>query len=79
MHRCEEWNANASSSTSGSEERNSDASHRGEERNADASSSTSGGEERNGDVFPSARHGEGCLGLGRGDAMVVDVRGRGRR
>ena len=47
----------------------------GKEWNANASSTTSGGEERNGDTRPSARCSEGRLGLGRGDAMVVDVRG----
>ena len=50
MRHGEERNTDASSSTSGSEERNGDASRRGEERNADASSSTSGGEERDGDA-----------------------------
>ena len=67
-HAGEIGNADASTST-----------RRGEEQNTDASSSTSGGEERNGDAWPSARCSEGCLGLGRVDAMVVNVRGRGRR
>ena len=48
--RGEERNADTSSSTSGDEERNDDASRSGEERNTDASSSTSCGEERNGDA-----------------------------
>ena len=50
MRHGEERNTDASSSTSGGEDRNGDASRSGEERNTDASSSTSGGEERNGDT-----------------------------
>ena len=50
MRHGKERNADASSSTSGGEERNGDALRSGEEWNADASSSTSGGEEQNGDA-----------------------------
>ena len=50
MRHSEERNIDASSLTSGGEERNGDASRSGEEQNTDASSLTSGSEERNDDV-----------------------------